>query len=563
MSISDFSNIANAPQSTDEASLAHLADLLSRAQYTNEAIAELLGESAFAALMRDQVVPARYQLEHQQANFSESENALAALTSFFLVGESHSTAEFDQALGAGSAQLFTRLGLAHLSDDAVATVRASVDLRPHSADDGVDIWVASDLPAHIVRGTLRKDHVLGIGHASRSLAQFTHRAPVERALDLGTGCGIQTFHLLAHAQHVTATDISERALAFTAFNLLLNAKALGIDPGRPHNRVELKLGSLLEPVAGEHFDLVVSNPPFVITPRQEQETADQQFTYRDGGLAGDAIVSTLVKTLPSVLNPGGTVQMLGNWEIPQINAAADNDAELENSAEPEHNAESENTENNWSERLRQWLGSDTEAWVIQREELDPAQYAETWLRDSSETANPQVFDTAYSNYLADFASRNVGSIGFGMIWIRKPHTNQQPLLQRFEEITYPLQQPIAPFFADEISFFDRLKNMSDEDLLKLHLVVASDVTEERHSAPGAEHPGVILLREGAGLRRTILESTATAGFVSACDGELNAGQIVNALEALLEWEGSDEREELIAHVRKLILQGFLRIDEEN
>lgn len=550
MSISDFSNIANAPQSTDNASLEQLADLLSRAQYTNEAIAELLGESAFTALMRDQVVPARYQLEHQRVNFSESENALAALISLFLVGESHSVAEFDRALGAGSAHLLIRLGLAHLSD-AATTVRASVDLRPHSADDGVDIWVASDLPAHIVSGTLRKDHVLGIGHASRSLAQFTHRAPVARALDLGTGCGIQTFHLLAHAQHVTATDISERALAFTAFNLLLNAKALGIDLGSPQDRVELKLGSLLEPVASEHFDLVVSNPPFVITPRQEQETADQQFTYRDGGLAGDAIVSTLVKTLPSVLNPGGTAQMLGNWEIPQISATTDD------------NAEPENAQNNWSERLYEWLGSDTEAWVIQREELDPAQYAEIWLRDSSETANPQAFDTAYSNYLADFASRNVGSIGFGMIWLRKPHTNQQPLLQRFEEITYPLQQPIAPFFADEISFFDRLKNMSDEDLLKLHLVVASDVTEERHSAPGAEHPGVILLREGAGLRRTILESTATAGFVSACDGELNAGQIVNALEALLEWEGTNEREELIAHVRKLILQGFLRIDEEN
>jgi len=65
--------------------------------------------------------------------------------------------------------------------------------------------------------------VLGIGHASLTLAQITERTPVKRALDVGTGCGIQTFHLLAHAEHVTATDISERALAFARFNLLLNA----------------------------------------------------------------------------------------------------------------------------------------------------------------------------------------------------------------------------------------------------------------------------------------------------------------------------------------------------
>ena len=68
--------------------------------------------------------------------------------------------------------------------------------------------------AHQRPGVLRKDHVLGIGQASLTLAQITERTPVARALDVGTGCGIQTFHLLAHADHVTATDISPRALAF-------------------------------------------------------------------------------------------------------------------------------------------------------------------------------------------------------------------------------------------------------------------------------------------------------------------------------------------------------------
>jgi len=549
VTISDFSCVPGAPQSTDLSALQQFAEGLRATNYSQEAIATLLGDGAYAALQRDQIVPAQLQIEKltDSADLSEQEVALALLVSFFLLGSPLTASELDQALNSNSgnaATLLRSLGVAepNIAETAESTFRASVDIRPHSADDGVDIWVASDLPAHIRRGTLRKDHVLGIGHASRSLAQFTERQAAQRALDLGTGCGIQTFHLLSHCEHVTATDISERALGFTAFNLLLNASALGIDPQQPDDRVILKLGSLLEPVEGEKFDLVVSNPPFVITPRSEGENAASQFTYRDGGMAGDQIVSTLVRQLGTVLNDGGTAQMLGNWEIP-----GDSEEQKE-----------------WDERPRQWVGDSMEAWFIQREELTPEQYAETWLRDSSETADRAAFEASYRRYLLDFSARSVSAIGFGMIWLRRPAKDApEPLLRRFEEITYPIQQPLGPFMTEAIELFDSSAHLSDEELLSLHLMVAPDVTEERHTEPGAEHPGVILLREGAGLRRTILESTATAGFVSACDGELSVGQIVGALEALLGWDGDSERQELLGHIRELILKGFLRIDAGN
>lgn len=549
VTISDFSHVPGAPQSTDLPALQQFAEGLRAANYSQEAIATLLGDGAYAALQRDQIVPAQLQIEKLTAStdLSEQEDALALIVSFFLLGNPLTASELDQALNSNSGSavaLLCSLGVAepNIAETAEPTFRASVDIRPHSADDGVDIWVASDLPAHIRRGTLRKDHVLGIGHASRSLAQFTERQAAQRALDLGTGCGIQTFHLLSHCEHVTATDISERALGFTAFNLLLNASALGIDPQQPDGRVILKLGSLLEPVEGEKFDLVVSNPPFVITPRSEGENAASQFTYRDGGMAGDQIVSTLVRQLGTVLNDGGTAQMLGNWEIP-----GDSEEQKE-----------------WDERPRQWVGDSMEAWFIQREELTPEQYAETWLRDSSETADRAAFEASYRRYLLDFSARSVSAIGFGMIWLRRPAKDApEPLLRRFEEITYPIQQPLGPFMTEAIELFDSSAHLSDEELLSLHLMVAPDVTEERHTEPGAEHPGVILLREGAGLRRTILESTATAGFVSACDGELSAGQIVGALEALLEWDGDSERQELLGHIRELIFKGFLRIDAGN
>lgn len=549
VTISDFSHVPGAPQSTDLPALQQFAEGLRAANYSQEAIATLLGDGAYAALQRDQIVPAQLQIEKLTAStdLSEQEDALALIVSFFLLGNPLTASELDQALNSNSGNavaLLRSLGVAepNIAETAEPTFRASVDIRPHSADDGVDIWVASDLPAHIRRGILRKDHVLGIGHASRNLAQFIERQATRRALDLGTGCGIQTFHLLSHCEHVTATDISARALGFTAFNLLLNASALGIDPQQPDERVTLKLGSLLEPVQGEKFDLVVSNPPFVITPRCEGEDATSQFTYRDGGMAGDQIVSTLVRQLGTVLNDGGTAQMLGNWEI-----LGDSEGQKE-----------------WDERPRQWVGDSMEAWFIQREELTPEQYAETWLRDSSETADRAAFEASYRRYLLDFSARSVSAIGFGMIWLRRPAKDTtEPLLRRFEEITYPIQQPLGPFMTEAIDLFDSSAHLSDEELLSLHLMVAPDVTEERHTEPGAEHPGVILLREGAGLRRTILESTATAGFVSACDGELSVGQIVGALEALLGWDGDSEREELLGHIRELILKGFLRIDAGN
>lgn len=550
MTSTDFSHVAHAPVSSNVPALRRLNAVLSELNFTFDGMETLLGTEALAAIMRDQNVPAKVRTEHLLASprASQQHLRLAHCIDFFLLGAPKTEAELNLTFGYDVAPQLPELGLAHHHGQQL---RASVDLRPHAADDGTEIWVASDLAAHQRPGVLHADHVLGIGHASRSLAQFIERTPRARALDIGTGCGVQTFHLLAHCGHVTATDISARALAFTRFNLLLNAEALKLNPENLEARVSLRLGSLLEPVAGESFDLVISNPPFVITPRTDIESEEARFTYRDGGLAGDAIVSTLIEQIPAVLTPGGTAQMLGNWEIPATGNAEESDDLA------------------WTNRLKEWVarsGDTTEAWAIQRETLSPEQYAETWLRDASQNRDPELYERSYRDYLQDFSSRGVEAIGFGMIWLRRPRNPQlesTARLHRFEEITYPIQQPIAPFITQSVSIFDAVAPLTDSELAEQHLVVAEDVTEERHATPGAEHPGVILLRQGAGLRRTVLESTATAGFVSACDGELNVGQIASALHMLLEWEGEAERAELLEHVRNLMLKGFLRIYPAN
>ncbi|WP_120522851.1 DUF7059 domain-containing protein [Arthrobacter celericrescens] len=536
-------NTPDAPRSDLPELLISLAGDLRAAGFTLDGVAELLGASAHDALGRDQLVPALLATEPAAlAGKPDPAAALAVVVRLWLLAVPQSVEDLDAALpGTGTAGLL-ELGLAEMLDGGA--VAAKADLRPYGweAEDGrtIELWVSSDLAAHQRPGVLRHDHVLGIGQASTTLVQSTVRRPAARALDLGTGCGIQTFHLLEHCGHVTATDISERALAFTRFNLLLNAAALGLDPDRPEERVSLRLGSLLDPVAREQFDLVVSNPPFVITPRSSGEEASEQFTYRDGGLPGDQIVSTLVRALPEVLVPGGTAQMLGNWEI--------------------------TTGTGWSERPAAWLeGTDTEAWFIQREQVRPEVYAETWLQDASEGRDKDLYRGTYAAYLADFASRNVAAIGFGMIWLRRPvrdaaaGTAPAPdAVRRFEEITYPIEQPVGPHLGAAVERADWLAGHALEEA---HLLVAEDVTEERHQRPGAEHPGVILLRQGAGLRRTNLLSTELAGFVSACDGDLSVRQLIGALSALLgggdDFDDDAFRAGLLSEVGNLVQDGFL------
>ncbi|MDN5820471.1 MAG: methyltransferase, partial [Brachybacterium sp.] len=267
---------------------------LEAASYLTATIEQLLGPVAADALRRMNPVPAHRVL-------AVRDEPAAVLLSLFTLGAVVPRSRIEAALPSLGVDGATRLGLVELvpmaEADAETPVRALLDLAPYSASDDagqIDWWIASDLSELATGRPLGPEHVLGVGGASHTLARITPRAPVETVLDLGCGGGIQALHASRHAEHVVATDLSERALAVAAFNAALN----GIE-------IELRQGSLLEPVAGESFDLIISNPPFVITPRQAGEETTT-WTYRDGGRAGDTLLAALVRALPSHLAPGGS-----------------------------------------------------------------------------------------------------------------------------------------------------------------------------------------------------------------------------------------------------------------
>jgi Methyltransferase small domain len=553
------------PWDADPAAIAGLAADLRALPFTTDAIGELLGEMATAALDREQAEPARRRVAQvmQDDGAPASQRALAAVVSCWMLGDPVPTTALDAALPSLGAAGAAGLDLGWIRGGRFHPV---IDLSPYSTDDHGDLWVASDQAALQTRSSLPPWHVLGIGRASLTLAGNVMRRPVGRALDLGTGCGIQTLHLLAHAEHVTATDLSTRALDFTAFNLVLNAEALGLDLGEdwfaalfgPGGRVTLVAGDLLEPVAGQWFDLIVSNPPFVITPRAETDPAhptgaasDGINTYRDGGRAGDRLLAELVSSLPDHLEPGGIAQLLGNWEI-HGQGDGPGPGRVAGSASPQVPG--------WDDRPRSWVPAGIDAWFIQRDLLDPAGYAETWLQDSSEQHDPAGYERAYRRYLEDFADRGVAAVGFGYLWLRRPAV-PRPGRLRMEVLEGELQQPLGPAWAASVDRWDLVAGGAEpgagaEALTALHVKVPADVTEERHQRFGADHPEVILARQGGGFRRTARLDTATAGFLSAADGEFSVGQLAGAVAGLLDLDEAGERA-LLDAVAELVAEGFL------
>ena len=488
------------------------------ADYTVERLEAAMGPVAAAALEREQSVAAVRALRPRA-------EPAALLYRLFVLGETAARRDVDAALprlGADGAEACRLVQAAGSGPDD--DVRALVDLAPYAAEDAagrIDWWIASDVGELASGRSLSADHVLGVGGASRTLAQLTVRESVARALDLGTGCGIQALHAARRARAVVATDVSERALSFAAFNAALAGASL-----------DLRRGSMLQPVAGERFGLVVSNPPFVITPRAAGEHLPR-YTYRDGGRAGDDLLRDLIIGVADVLEPGGHAQLLGNWE--------------------------HRREEGWRDRLDGWLrSSGLDGWVVQREVVDPAEYAETWLRDGGLTQDrdPAGWRASYEAWLDDFASRDVEGVGFGYVTLRRP-VGGAATLRRVEEWTGNVAGPLGQHVVAGLRAHDWLAGTDDPALAASRLVVAADVTEERFYTPGDADPQVVLLRQGGGFGRVVRVDATLAGLVGACDGELTTGQIVGALASLVGVPAGQLAADVLPPVRDLVRDGFL------
>lgn len=538
----------------DAALIALLRSDLLAARYTVDRLRQLWGDEADAALGRGDRLPA---LRALTAHGSRATDPAGILARLFMLDEQVADDLLTLAmptLGAAGAR-----ALALLDDQG----RALLDLRPYSMIDAggaVQWFIASDLGEGALGHALPPDHVLGVGGASLTLAALIPTEPVDSVLDLGTGCGIQSLHVARHARRVVATDISERAIDRARLTLALN----GVES------VELRRGDLFAPIAGELFDRIVSNPPFVITPRREGVPLYQ---YRDGGLVGDAIVERVVRGVAEHLQPGGTAHLLGNWEY--RDAASTDDLSAGEGGDPGDGGD----RGDGLARVRHWIDeSGLDGWVVERERQSPAEYAATWIRDGGTRVGTPEYEALAAEWLDDFATRGVTSVGFGYIFLRRAALSDAATagewataeagaedavrFLRTEVLTAPLG--VAPIGIGDhllagLRAHDRVAGLDDVALSALRLEVAPDVTEERHYWPGDENPTVIRLRQGGGFGRTVEADAALAGLVGASDGELTVGEIVGALADLLEVDEGALLAQLLPQVRELVVTGLLTI----
>jgi len=491
---------------------------LAAAGYTAEAVRGAWGPLADEAVGHGLRGPALTALDGRT-------DALAVIARLLFLGDRVPVEAADRALPAVGAAGLEELGLASVT---AGTVSARVLVRPQEFADAAggtsQWWIASDLDEAALGGALPVGHVLGVGGASLTLAGLQLPAPVARVLDVGTGCGIQALRARLDAESVVATDVSERALQLTRLNALLN----DVDG------IQARRGSLFEPAAGDLFDRVVSNPPFVITPRAAGVPA---YEYRDGGMAGDELVAAFVSGVGAVLAPAGVAQLLGNWEYRDGEDGLD--------------------------RVRTWVESSPvplDAWVVEREVLDPLGYAELWVRDGGTMPGSPDYSRLVDAWLADFAARQVTAVGFGYLLLRRTgsaSTADPERLARYERLTQPVPRALGPHLQRALTSWDRLRERDDGALAESVLVVAGDVTEARHHRPGEEAPSIIELRQGGGFGRTIEVDPALAALVGACDGDLTVGALVAAIAELLEVDPAALAADLLPRVRELVFTGFL------
>jgi hypothetical protein len=357
------------------------------------------------------------------------------------------------------------------------------------------------------------EFVMSISPSSLTLAGLTVRRPNRAALDVGTGNGIQAFLSAAHSERVVATDKNPRAVAITRFNAVLN--------GLSH--VESREGDLFEPVEGESFDLITSNPPFVISP-------DNVYYFLHSGMAGDEMCRTIAREAPRLLAGGGFCQFLANWTV----------------------GEGED----WKERLAGWFeGTGCNAWVLRRGSQSPDEYATTWIESEQGEAGLARSLPTWMDY---YRGLGVDAIDSGLVTMQR--TTAAPPWFRADDspetMVYPAGDEIVRTFEAEDYLAAR---PDDAALLAGRYRVSPDTRLAQEFDPGHDSWNLVAtwLRRTMGLNWSGSIDIAGANVLVRCDGTRSMRDLLVELAVDLGEEAAEVSPRWPEVVRELVRSGFL------
>jgi methylase of polypeptide subunit release factors len=311
------------------------------------------------------------------------------------------------------------------------------------------------------------------------------------------------------------TDVSRRSLDFSAANAELN----GVE------NLELREGDWFAPVAGERFDLVVTNLPYVISP-------DIELVHRDNPFERDELARRIVAEVPAHLTDGGLAHVLCNW----VHRAEDDPSEVPRA---------------WAKGL----GCDT--LVLQYSSHEPLAYAASWNRPL-QARDPAAFEQTVDRWLAYYRETGIERIALGTIVLRKRSAGR-PWFRAIEVQDAP--SGLAGAQTDRLlAAQDHLLGLKGEDdlLRRTFRPVEGQRVEQRlvHRAGRyAAEAASLRLVPGIGVRARV--DPRAVEVVMACDGSRPLGKLIAAATAGLGEEGPAVAAMCLATVRGLFELGLV------
>jgi methylase of polypeptide subunit release factors len=457
-----------------------LGSALRRLGYSEDGVVRLLGEEAYAAGHEDVPVLDR----------KLPDTDLATVIRAFFLELPISTEAAVRALGRAAVDALTTTGLAEVGvGELVPKSRITPVEDILLASDGLSSNPEEDPP----------DYVSTYSPTSRLCDYLTPRPRVERALDVGTGNGVHALLAARHSRRVIATDVNERALAFTELNATLNDLS----------NVECRTGSLFDPVAGETFDLITCNAPFVVSP-------ERRWVYRDGTFDGDEVSAHVVRGAAAHLAEGGYATMLVSW----VGSDPDN---------PDVHP-------------LQWVDDlDADAWILGFSDSTPLDHAARW--NAHLTGDPEAFGEALDKWTTYLRELGAATVSEGAILLhRRAGGNYSVRADSVDEDELEVaDEQIQRAFAARA-------RLDDIDLLEARLGHPEELVIEEES--------VVL--EG-GTQPVVEASSLATDVLVELDGAMTLAEVI---ELVAENNGASPatlEREVVGPVRELLELGALRL----
>jgi methylase of polypeptide subunit release factors len=236
-------------------------------------------------------------------------------------------------------------------------------------------WIACDFPERQLDPAA--DHVMGLGPSTMLLASLTPPGNFPRVLELGCGIGWLSQELARAGKSVVASDLNPRAIALGRFSRKLS--------GAP--AVDFRCGDGFATVAGERFDLIVANPPYVQSP-------GGPLLYREAP-EGDPICARLLRSMREHLVDGGIGVLLLNWM--------------------------HRNDEDWAEAPLSWLPeTGMRRWLFQTDCSSPVDYAWKWIeRDPRFEADADAASEEIARWLAYYRSKQIERISGGFFIVQR------------------------------------------------------------------------------------------------------------------------------------------------